>query len=69
MKKRTIPLKTATAYFCVVSRSRRTVSPTIADDYDDIRWHGKDERISAAALYEGREFMYRLVKALSSPTR
>ncbi len=41
----------------------------IADDYDDIRWHGKDERISATALYEGREFMYRLVKALSSPSR
>jgi len=38
----------------------------IADDYDDIRWHGKDERISAVALYQGREFMYRLVKALSS---
>jgi acetylornithine deacetylase/succinyl-diaminopimelate desuccinylase-like protein len=38
----------------------------IADDYDDIRWHGKDERISATALYEGREFMYRLLKALSS---
>lgn len=41
----------------------------IADDYDDIRWHGKDERVSATALYEGREFMYRLVKALSSPPR
>jgi acetylornithine deacetylase/succinyl-diaminopimelate desuccinylase-like protein len=38
----------------------------IAEDYDDIRWHGKDERISATALYEGREFMYRLLKALSS---
>jgi acetylornithine deacetylase/succinyl-diaminopimelate desuccinylase-like protein len=37
----------------------------IADDYDDVRAHGKDERISAEALYEGREFMYRLVKALS----
>jgi acetylornithine deacetylase/succinyl-diaminopimelate desuccinylase-like protein len=38
----------------------------IAEDYDDIRWHGKDERISATALYEGREFMYRLLKVLSS---
>ncbi len=41
----------------------------IAEDYDDIRWHGKDERISATALYEGREFMYRLVKTLSSASR
>jgi acetylornithine deacetylase/succinyl-diaminopimelate desuccinylase-like protein len=53
---------------------RRAGIPTyglsgIADDYDDIRAHGKDERISATALYEGREFMYRLVKALSSSSR
>ena len=50
---------------------RRAGIPTyglsgIADDNDDIRAHGKDERISATALYEGREFMYRLTKALSS---
>jgi acetylornithine deacetylase/succinyl-diaminopimelate desuccinylase-like protein len=38
----------------------------IAEDYDDIRWHGRDERISAISLYESREFMYRLVTALSS---
>jgi len=50
---------------------RRAGIPTygisgIAEDYDDIRWHGKDERISATALYEAREFTYRLVTALSS---
>jgi acetylornithine deacetylase/succinyl-diaminopimelate desuccinylase-like protein len=49
---------------------RRAGIPTygisgIADDYDDIRAHGKDERIAATALYEGREFTYRLVKGLS----
>ena len=53
---------------------RRAGIPTygisgIADDYDDIRAHGKDERIAAAALYEGREFMYRLVKELAAPDR
>jgi acetylornithine deacetylase/succinyl-diaminopimelate desuccinylase-like protein len=53
---------------------RRAGIPTygisgIADDYDDIRAHGKDERISAQALYEGREFMYRLVKALAAPAK
>ena len=37
----------------------------IADDSDDIRAHGKDERVAAAALFEGREFMYRLVNLLS----
>jgi len=53
---------------------RRAGIPTygisgIADDYDDIRAHGKDERIAATALYEGREFMYRLVRELSAPAR
>ena len=53
---------------------RRSGIPTygvsgIADDSDDIRAHGKDERIAATALYEGREFMYRLVKALAPATR
>jgi acetylornithine deacetylase/succinyl-diaminopimelate desuccinylase-like protein len=53
---------------------RRAGIPTygisgIADDYDDIRAHGKDERIAATALYEGREFMYRLVRELAAPER
>ena len=37
----------------------------IADDSADIRAHGKDERVAASALFEGREFMYRLVNLLS----
>jgi acetylornithine deacetylase/succinyl-diaminopimelate desuccinylase-like protein len=41
----------------------------IGDDFDDIREHGKDERIAATALYEAREFMYRLVKVLSAPAK
>jgi len=36
------------------------------DDVDDVRAHGKDERIGVQAFYEGLEFMYRLIKALSS---
>ena len=36
-------------------------------DIDDVRTHGKDERIAARRLYEGQEFLYRLVKSLSSP--
>jgi acetylornithine deacetylase/succinyl-diaminopimelate desuccinylase-like protein len=35
-------------------------------DADDIRAHGKDERIGVRAFYEGVEFSYRLVKALTS---
>jgi acetylornithine deacetylase/succinyl-diaminopimelate desuccinylase-like protein len=35
-------------------------------DIDDIRAHGKDERIGVKAFYEGQEFLYRLVKVLSS---
>jgi acetylornithine deacetylase/succinyl-diaminopimelate desuccinylase-like protein len=34
-------------------------------DRDDIRFHGRDERMGVQAFYEGQEFLYRLVKALS----
>ena len=34
-------------------------------DIDDVRAHGKDERVSVQAFYEGVEFMYRLMKELS----
>ena len=50
---------------------RRVGIPTygisgIADDYDDIRAHGRDERIAATALYQAREFMFRLTTMLST---
>ena len=35
-------------------------------DMDDIRAHGKDERIGVKEFYNGVEFMYRFIKALSS---
>jgi acetylornithine deacetylase/succinyl-diaminopimelate desuccinylase-like protein len=34
-------------------------------DMDDVRAHGQDERIRIEHFYEGQEFLYRLVKALS----
>jgi len=34
---------------------------------DDIREHGRDERIPVRTLYESQEYLYRLVKALASP--
>ncbi|MEJ2205578.1 MAG: M20/M25/M40 family metallo-hydrolase [Gemmatimonadota bacterium] len=34
-------------------------------DVDDVRAHGQDERILVRSFYEGQEFLYRLVKALS----
>jgi acetylornithine deacetylase/succinyl-diaminopimelate desuccinylase-like protein len=34
-------------------------------DIDDVRIHGKDERVLIQAFYEGLEYQYRLVKALS----
>jgi acetylornithine deacetylase/succinyl-diaminopimelate desuccinylase-like protein len=37
----------------------------IAGDLDDIRAHGKDERVEATALFEAREFVYQLVKTLA----
>ncbi len=35
-------------------------------DIDDVRTHGRDERMLVQSLYEGQEYLYRLVKALSS---
>jgi acetylornithine deacetylase/succinyl-diaminopimelate desuccinylase-like protein len=37
-------------------------------DPNDSRAHGRDERMRVKSLYDGQEFLYRLVKALSSPT-
>lgn len=34
-------------------------------DIDDIREHGKDERMSVASFYQGTEYLYRLVKMLA----
>jgi acetylornithine deacetylase/succinyl-diaminopimelate desuccinylase-like protein len=35
-------------------------------DRDDIRFHGRDERLKVQSFYEGQTFMYDLVKRLSS---
>ena len=35
-------------------------------DMDDVRAHGKDERVGVKQFYEGQEFLDRLVRALSS---
>ena len=37
------------------------------DDIDDVRAHGRDERIGIREFFDGVEFMYRLIKALSLP--
>ena len=36
-------------------------------DRDDIRFHGRDERIPVQSFYESQAFLYALVKSLSSP--
>ncbi len=41
----------------------------VAIDQDDIRAHGKDERVRVAAYYDGVEFYYRYLKALTSSLR
>jgi acetylornithine deacetylase/succinyl-diaminopimelate desuccinylase-like protein len=38
----------------------------IAIDHDDIRAHGKDERLRISSFYDGVEFYYRYLKALTS---
>jgi acetylornithine deacetylase/succinyl-diaminopimelate desuccinylase-like protein len=34
---------------------------------NDVRAHGRDERMSVTSFYEGQTFLYQLVKRLSSP--
>jgi len=51
---------------------RRAGIPTygvdgIFEDVDDTRAHGRDERIGVKQFYDGLEFLYRLVKAVSAP--
>jgi acetylornithine deacetylase/succinyl-diaminopimelate desuccinylase-like protein len=36
-------------------------------DRDDIRFHGRDERMKVQSFYEGQAFLYELVKTLSTP--
>jgi acetylornithine deacetylase/succinyl-diaminopimelate desuccinylase-like protein len=38
----------------------------LAIDQDDVRAHGKDERVRVAAFYDGVEFYYRYLKTLSA---
>jgi acetylornithine deacetylase/succinyl-diaminopimelate desuccinylase-like protein len=37
-------------------------------DVDDVRAHGKDERIGVQDFYDGVEHIFQLAKAVSSPT-
>ena len=37
----------------------------LAGDVDDVRVHGKDERVLLKSFFDGQEYLYRLVKALS----
>ncbi|HTA71904.1 MAG TPA: M20/M25/M40 family metallo-hydrolase [Bryobacteraceae bacterium] len=39
----------------------------VAIDQDDVRAHGKDERVRVSSYYDGVEFYYRYLKALASP--
>jgi acetylornithine deacetylase/succinyl-diaminopimelate desuccinylase-like protein len=36
-------------------------------DRDDVRAHGRDERMGVEAFYEGQNFLYELVKTLAKP--
>ena len=38
-------------------------------DRDDIRFHGRDERMGVKSFYQGQEFLYDLVKRLATPNQ
>jgi acetylornithine deacetylase/succinyl-diaminopimelate desuccinylase-like protein len=37
----------------------------LASDVDDVRAHGKDERVSVQSFFDGQEYLYRLVRRLA----
>jgi acetylornithine deacetylase/succinyl-diaminopimelate desuccinylase-like protein len=37
----------------------------LAGDEDDVRAHGRDERVAVKSFFDGSEYLYRLVKRLS----
>src|SRR6516165_9410066 len=37
----------------------------LTGDVDDVRVHGKDERVLVKSFFDGQEYLYRLVKMLS----
>jgi acetylornithine deacetylase/succinyl-diaminopimelate desuccinylase-like protein len=39
----------------------------VAIDRDDVRAHGKDERLAVTSYYDGVDFYYRYLKALTAP--
>jgi acetylornithine deacetylase/succinyl-diaminopimelate desuccinylase-like protein len=41
----------------------------LAGDVNDVRAHGKDERVLVRSFLDGHEYLYRLVKALASESR
>ena len=38
-------------------------------DRDDIRFHGRDERVAVQSFYEGHAFLYQLVELLAKPAK
>ena len=64
---------------CARWRRRRRISPRPRNgeiptygvegtfgDMDDVRAHGRDERVGVKQYFEGLEFQYRLIKALAT---
>ena len=41
----------------------------VSIDINDIRAHGRDERVGVQDFYDGAEYIYRLLKAVSSAPR
>ena len=66
----TVPVMDAGASDGAISRAAGFPTyglPGLFMDVDDDRSHGRDERIRVASFYDGVDFYYRLVKALSTP--
>jgi acetylornithine deacetylase/succinyl-diaminopimelate desuccinylase-like protein len=60
---------TDSRYFRALGVPAFGVSGLFSDPTVDARAHGRDERMAIRSFYEGQEFLYRLTKALGTPTR
>jgi hypothetical protein len=49
--------------------SRRTGVSGVFLDIDDIRAHGRDERIIVRSFYDGVEYIYQLVREIAGAPR
>jgi acetylornithine deacetylase/succinyl-diaminopimelate desuccinylase-like protein len=60
-----VPIMSAGRRRTVFTQRRHPGHSGLASDVDDVRDHGKDERVAIKSFFDGGEYLYRLVRRLS----